>query len=160
MREELIAQLNAWHEADEYEEIVSRIKEVPTPLIDEELAVHLGRALNNLGRYREALKWFNKAAEQGKKTRSGISASATPTIIWTSTIRRLRRSRRRTSWTLRIRIPSNSWNGAAVRRRRWPLRMRIARIARMQKKLPKRIPLQMPVQIGIRMRQKRLSTRA
>lgn len=67
MREELIAQLNAWHEADEYEEIVSRIKEVPTPLIDEELAVHLGRALNNLGRYREALKWFNKAADQGKK---------------------------------------------------------------------------------------------
>lgn len=157
MREELIAQLNAWHEADEYEEIVSRIKEVPTPLIDEELAVHLGRALNNLGRYREALKWFNKAADQGKKIRSGISASATPTIIWTSTIRRSRRSRRQISWTLRIRIPSNSWNGAAVRRRRWPLR---TRIARMQKKLPKRIPLQMPVQIGIRMRQKRLSTRA
>ncbi|NQX46456.1 tetratricopeptide repeat protein [Paenibacillus tritici] len=67
MREELIAQLNAWHEEDQFEEIVSRIKEVPTPLIDEELAVHLGRALNNLGRYREALKWFNKAADKGKK---------------------------------------------------------------------------------------------
>lgn len=157
MREELIAQLNAWHEADEYEEIVSRIKEVPTPLIDEELAVHLGRALNNLGRYREALKWFNKAADQGKKTRCGISVSATPTIIWTSTIRRSKHSRRRTSWTLRIRIPSNSWNGAAVRRRRWPLR---TRRARMQKKLPKRITLQMPVPMRIRMRQKKRSTRA
>lgn len=67
MREELIAQLNAWHEADEFEEIVSRIKEVPTPLIDDELAVHLGRALNNLGRYKEALKWFNKTKEKSKK---------------------------------------------------------------------------------------------
>lgn len=67
MRQELIAQLNAWHEEDEFEEIVSRIKEVPTPLIDDELAVHLGRALNNLGRYKEALKWFNKTAEKGKK---------------------------------------------------------------------------------------------
>ncbi|WP_340026427.1 tetratricopeptide repeat protein [Paenibacillus sp. FSL K6-1096] len=67
MREELIAQLNAWHEADEFEEIVSRIKEVPTPLIDDELSVHLGRALNNLGRYKEALKWFNKTKEKSKK---------------------------------------------------------------------------------------------
>ncbi|WNS42366.1 tetratricopeptide repeat protein [Paenibacillus sp. MMS20-IR301] len=67
MREELIAQLNAWHEEDEFEQIVSRIKEVPTPLIDDELAVHLGRALNNLGRYKEALKWFNKTADKGKK---------------------------------------------------------------------------------------------
>lgn len=67
MRQELIAQLNAWHEEDEFEQIVSRIKEVPTPLIDDELAVHLGRALNNLGRYKEALKWFNKTADKGKK---------------------------------------------------------------------------------------------
>ncbi|WP_052429770.1 tetratricopeptide repeat protein [Paenibacillus borealis] len=67
MRQELIDQLNAWHEEDEFEQIVSRIKEVPTPLIDDELAVHLGRALNNLGRYKEALKWFNKTADKGKK---------------------------------------------------------------------------------------------
>ncbi|MGF7047963.1 tetratricopeptide (TPR) repeat protein [Paenibacillus sp. DS2015] len=66
MRDELIAQLNAWHEEDEYEQIVARIKEVPTILIDDELAIHLGRALNNLERYQEALKWFTKIAEEGK----------------------------------------------------------------------------------------------
>lgn len=65
-REELIQQLNDWHEADEYEEIVDRIKEVPTMFIDDELASHLGRALNNLERYKEALKWFNKIGEEGR----------------------------------------------------------------------------------------------
>ncbi|OKP81725.1 hypothetical protein A3844_25700 [Paenibacillus helianthi] len=67
MRQELIAQLNKWHEEDKYQEIVDRIKETPTILIDDELATHLGRALNNLGRYKEALKWFMKTADQGKK---------------------------------------------------------------------------------------------
>lgn len=66
MRAELIAQLNAWHEEDEYDKIVDRIMEVPTVLIDDELASHLGRALNNLERYEEALKWFMKIEEQGK----------------------------------------------------------------------------------------------
>lgn len=66
MRDELIAQLNAWHEEDEFDNIVDRINEVPTMLIDEELGTHLGRALNNLGRYKEALKWFLKFEEQGK----------------------------------------------------------------------------------------------
>ncbi|WP_410770322.1 hypothetical protein [Fontibacillus sp. BL9] len=65
-REELITQLNDWHEADEYQQIVDRINEVPTPLIDDELAVHLGRALNNLGRYKDALKWFMKIDEEGR----------------------------------------------------------------------------------------------
>lgn len=66
MRDQLIAQLNTWHEEDEFDKIVDRINEVPTMLIDEELAIHLGRALNNLGRYKEALKWFLKFEEQGK----------------------------------------------------------------------------------------------
>ncbi|MNN91691.1 Tetratricopeptide repeat protein [compost metagenome] len=30
------------------------------------MAVHLGRALNNLGRYKEALKWFLKIEEEGR----------------------------------------------------------------------------------------------
>ncbi|MNO20813.1 Tetratricopeptide repeat protein [compost metagenome] len=67
MRQELIAQLNKWHEEDKYQEIVDRIKETPTILIDDELATHLGRALNNLGQYKQALKWFMKTAEQGRK---------------------------------------------------------------------------------------------
>lgn len=65
-REELINQLNAWHEADEYEAIVTEIKEIPTPFIDNELASHLGRALNNLERYEEALKWFQKIDEENR----------------------------------------------------------------------------------------------
>ncbi|GIP51257.1 tetratricopeptide repeat protein [Paenibacillus vini] len=65
-REELIAQLNKWHENDEYQKIVDEIITIPTPLVDDELAVHLGRALNNLGRYKDALKWFNKIDEEGR----------------------------------------------------------------------------------------------
>lgn len=64
--EELIAQLNKWHENDEYQKIVDEIITIPTPLVDDELAVHLGRALNNLGRYKDALKWFNKIDEEGR----------------------------------------------------------------------------------------------
>lgn len=66
MRQELIAELNAWHEQDEYQKIVDRIREIPDPLIDDELAVHLGRAYNNLGKYKTALKWFNKISEEGR----------------------------------------------------------------------------------------------
>lgn len=65
-REELITQLNKWHENDEYQKIVDEIITIPTPLVDDELAVHLGRALNNLGRYKDALKWFNKIDEEGR----------------------------------------------------------------------------------------------
>ncbi len=65
-REQLIAQLNKWHENDEYQNIVDEIITIPTPLVDDELAVHLGRALNNLGRYKEALKWFMKIDEEGR----------------------------------------------------------------------------------------------
>ncbi|MBA9084603.1 tetratricopeptide (TPR) repeat protein [Fontibacillus solani] len=65
-REELIAQLDAWHEEDEFQQIVDEINLIPTSFIDDELAVHLGRALNNLGRYKEALKWFLKIDEEGR----------------------------------------------------------------------------------------------
>ncbi|MNO52687.1 Tetratricopeptide repeat protein [compost metagenome] len=65
-REELIAQLEAWHEEDEFQQIVDEIKLIPTSFIDDELAVHLGRALNNLGRYKDALKWFLKIDEAGR----------------------------------------------------------------------------------------------
>lgn len=65
-REELIAQLNAWHEADDYEAIINEILEIPTPFIDDELSSHLGRALNNQGRYEEALKWFMKMSEESR----------------------------------------------------------------------------------------------
>lgn len=140
MRQELIAQLNAWHEEDEFEQIVSRIKEVPTPLIDDELAVHLGRALNNLGRYKEALKWFNKTADKGKKIRCGISASVTRIIIWTSMMRRSRLLKRLISWTLRIRTLLSSWNGAGMKRacRRVLTILRILRILGMLRIRPKK----------------------
>ncbi|MNP44890.1 Tetratricopeptide repeat protein [compost metagenome] len=65
-REELIAQLDAWHEEDEFQQIVDEINLIPTSFIDDELAVHLGRAYNNLGRYKDALKWFLKIDEEGR----------------------------------------------------------------------------------------------
>jgi len=67
MNEELIAQLEAWHEEDEFEKIVDAIMEVPTEERDYTLVSHLGRALNNLERYDEAVDQFLTVAEEGQE---------------------------------------------------------------------------------------------
>ncbi|WP_334072510.1 SMI1/KNR4 family protein [Paenibacillus sp. A14] len=67
MREELIAQLEAWHEEDQFEEIVRAIGEVPAEERDYTLVSHLGRALNNLERYEEAVEQFLTVAEEGQE---------------------------------------------------------------------------------------------
>lgn len=66
MREELVAQLELWHEEDEIQEIVDAIMEIPAEERDYELISHLGRALNNLGRYGEALEQFMTVEEEGE----------------------------------------------------------------------------------------------
>lgn len=66
MREELLEQLDQWHEEDEYEEIVDAIQEVPEDERDYVLISHLGRALNNLERYEEAIEQFLLIKEEGK----------------------------------------------------------------------------------------------
>lgn len=66
MREDLLAQLEEWHEEDEYEQIVDAILEIPETERDYELIGHLGRAYNNLERYEEAIEQFQTVAEEGK----------------------------------------------------------------------------------------------
>ncbi|MCK6076743.1 SMI1/KNR4 family protein [Paenibacillus silvae] len=65
MNEELLEQLEAWHEEDEYEKIVDAVQEIPVEERDYELVNHLGRALNNLERYGEAVEQFLTVADEG-----------------------------------------------------------------------------------------------
>lgn len=66
MNEELLEQLETWHEEDEYQEIVDAITEISPEERDYTLTSHLGRAFNNLGRYEEALEQFGTIAEEGQ----------------------------------------------------------------------------------------------
>ncbi|PQP84195.1 cell wall assembly protein [Paenibacillus sp. PCH8] len=65
MREDLLVQLEAWHEEDKYLEIVDAVQELPGDVRDYELVNHLGRALNNLERYEEAVEQFLTVADEG-----------------------------------------------------------------------------------------------
>lgn len=65
MNDELLERLEAWHEQDEYEEIIDAITEVPEEERDYILVNHLGRALNNLERYQEAVEQFLSVEEEG-----------------------------------------------------------------------------------------------
>lgn len=66
MNEELLEQLEEWHEEDEFEEIVDAIMEIPEEERDYVLISHLGRAMNNLERYEEAVELFLSIQEEGK----------------------------------------------------------------------------------------------
>ncbi|MEC0123246.1 SMI1/KNR4 family protein [Paenibacillus pabuli] len=66
MNDELLERLEAWHEEDEYEEIVNAITQVPEDERDYILINHLGRALNNMERYQEAVEQFLSVAEEGE----------------------------------------------------------------------------------------------
>ncbi|WP_433749068.1 SMI1/KNR4 family protein [Paenibacillus amylolyticus] len=65
MRDDLLVQLQEWHEEDEFQEIVDSIQAIPVEERDYELVNHLGRALNNLERYDEAVEQFLTVAEEG-----------------------------------------------------------------------------------------------
>ncbi|MGX1829892.1 SMI1/KNR4 family protein [Paenibacillus taichungensis] len=66
MNDELLERLEAWHEQDEYEEIIDAITEVPEEERDYILVNHLGRALNNMERYQEAVEQFLSVEEEGQ----------------------------------------------------------------------------------------------
>lgn len=66
MNDELLERLEAWHEEDEYEEIIDAITEVPEEERDYTLVNHLGRALNNMERYQEAVEQFLSVEEEGQ----------------------------------------------------------------------------------------------
>ncbi|WP_444939700.1 SMI1/KNR4 family protein [Paenibacillus wynnii] len=67
MRDDLLEQLDLWHEDDEFQDIVDAIMEIPPADRDYVLTSHLGRALNNLGSYEEGLQQFKTIAEEGKE---------------------------------------------------------------------------------------------
>ncbi|MBW4085789.1 Imm51 family immunity protein [Paenibacillus sp. S150] len=67
MEKNLLEQLAAWHEEGEYAQIADRIMDIPEPERDYVLIGQLGRALNNLDRYSEALEQLLSIAEQGKQ---------------------------------------------------------------------------------------------
>ena len=66
MREDLLEQLDLWHEEDEFQEIIDSILEIDPAERDYVLVSHLGRALNNLGNYEEGLQQFKSIAEAGQ----------------------------------------------------------------------------------------------
>ncbi|GAB6927864.1 hypothetical protein JCM10914A_18470 [Paenibacillus sp. JCM 10914] len=66
MNEELLQQLEDWHEEDEFEEIVEAIMAIPAKERDYELVSHLGRAMNNLERYEEAIEQFLRIKKKGQ----------------------------------------------------------------------------------------------
>ncbi|MEK4240253.1 SMI1/KNR4 family protein [Paenibacillus sp. FSL H7-0714] len=66
MSDELLEKLDTWHEEDEFQEIVDAITEIPEEERDYVLTSHLGRALNNLGQYEEALEQYLSIEEEGE----------------------------------------------------------------------------------------------
>jgi tetratricopeptide (TPR) repeat protein len=67
MEQELLKQLNRWHEEDEYNRIIARIEEIPVQERDYDAINHLARAFNNAERYMEALQQLQSVAKQGER---------------------------------------------------------------------------------------------
>lgn len=65
MNHELISQLTHWHEQGAYQNIEDRILSIPDKERDYTLTGHYGRALNNLGRYEEAIEQLMHFKEEG-----------------------------------------------------------------------------------------------
>lgn len=65
MDDELLHRLNKWHEDDEYQKIVDELLAIPEAERDYSIISHLARALNNLGRYEEAVELLLTIAEEG-----------------------------------------------------------------------------------------------
>ncbi|AIQ66122.1 cell wall assembly protein [Paenibacillus stellifer] len=66
MQDNLLDQLETWHEEDEFDQIVEAIMEIPEEDRDYALNSHLGRAMNNLKRYDEAIAIFKKIEQEGQ----------------------------------------------------------------------------------------------
>jgi tetratricopeptide (TPR) repeat protein len=66
MEIELVSKLTQWHEEYEHQKIVDTVMEISPKDRDYETISSLGRALNNLGRYKEALEQFLSIEELGQ----------------------------------------------------------------------------------------------
>ena len=122
MREELLEQLEEWHEQDEFEEIVDAITAIDVEERDYELIGHLGRALNNLERYEEAVEQFLTVAEEGQDDPCGIIALVWHIITWSNMRRHERLSKQQTDWIREMKIHRSFSNGFAVKQPRSLLR--------------------------------------
>jgi tetratricopeptide (TPR) repeat protein len=65
-REALRAQIAAWHENDEHGKIIEAINEIPREFWDYEAVSFYARALNNMGRYEEALEILESVRALGR----------------------------------------------------------------------------------------------
>ena len=60
-------QLNEWHDCDEHQKIIDAIESLPLEERDFEITGIYARALNNLGRYQEALDQLMAVEEEGRE---------------------------------------------------------------------------------------------
>lgn len=67
MTQDLLAQLQKWHEDDEFQKIIDTIYAIPEAEWDYELRMHLARALNNAGDMKGAIEQLRIVEEQGKE---------------------------------------------------------------------------------------------
>ncbi len=66
--QELLARLDQWHEENQHKRIVQEIQGLPEEVREEyEVQGRLGRAWNNLGKYRQALEVLEGVREAGEK---------------------------------------------------------------------------------------------
>ncbi len=67
MSKELLNKLKSWYEDDQHDQIAEAIEQLPESERDYEIVSHYGRALNNLGRYSEALQQLLSIEQQGRQ---------------------------------------------------------------------------------------------
>jgi len=67
MSKELLNKLKSWYEDDQHDQIAEAIEQLPELERDYEIVSHYGRALNNLGRYSEALQQLLSIEQQGRQ---------------------------------------------------------------------------------------------
>lgn len=60
-------QLQKWHENEEFDKIISALREVPQEEMDYDLTGQLARALNNADEYEEALQLLDSVEEEGRE---------------------------------------------------------------------------------------------
>jgi tetratricopeptide (TPR) repeat protein len=65
--EKLVSRITDWHEADEHEKILRALEDIPKDARDYRLAGFYARALNNLGRYQEALDELLGFEQEGRE---------------------------------------------------------------------------------------------
>lgn len=66
MDKETLYKLDKWHEEDEFQKILDEISLMAEEEMTYDVISHLARALNNLGRYEEAIEKLLSVEEEGK----------------------------------------------------------------------------------------------